>query len=64
MKSVRVQALLSREDVRVLFKKSGSSDAEGNHLYLEKYLETLEWSHRATFVKEKVNKRLSWNRRI
>lgn len=48
-------ALLSREDVRVFFTESGSSDAEGNHLSLEKYLEALYWSLRANFVKEKVN---------
>ena len=29
--------------------------------FLEKYLETLDWSRPATFVKEKVNKTLSWN---
>lgn len=49
----RGKALLSREDVRLLFKESGSSDAEGNHLSLEKYLETLDWSRRATFVRKK-----------
>jgi hypothetical protein len=47
------KALLSREDVRLLFKESGRSDAEGNHLSLEKYLETLDWSRRATFVRKK-----------
>jgi hypothetical protein len=49
----RGKALLSREDVRVFCKESGSSDAEGNHLSLEKYLETLDWSRRATFVRKK-----------
>lgn len=87
MKSDRGKALLSREDVRVFFTESGSSDAEGNgwssesramlvsampsrdrrtrreSSFYAKYLETLYWSHPATFVKEKVNRRLSCRRR-
>ena len=35
MKSDRGKALLSREDVRVFFTESGSSDAEGNHLSMQ-----------------------------
>ncbi|MBR5053394.1 MAG: hypothetical protein IKW91_09230 [Bacteroidaceae bacterium] len=30
-----------------------TDEPEGNHLSLEKYLETLDWSRRATFVRKK-----------
>ena len=35
-----------------------TDEPEGNHLSLEKYLETLYWSRPATFVKEKVNRKI------
>jgi len=58
----RGKALLSREDIRLLFKKSGSSDAERD-LFFRKISGNPLLEPPSYLCEEKVNERLSWKRR-
>ena len=63
MKSVRETGPVVKGGCPGIFHRKWQLRRRREPSFFAKYLETLYWSHPATFVKEKVNKRLSWNRR-
>ena len=58
MKSVRETGPVVKGGCPGIFHRKWQLRRRRESLYLEKYLETLDWSRPATFVKEKVNRKI------